>query len=97
MNPDKNFAPSCPVPIRQYPRVLLAHGGGGKLMRDLLEKMFFSAFGAPPAEGRHDAAVLPFPAGRLAFTTDSYVVARWFFQAATSVRWPSTAPSTTWR
>jgi hydrogenase expression/formation protein HypE len=36
--------------------------------------MFFSAFGPPPAEGRHDAAVLPFPAGRLAFTTDSYVV-----------------------
>jgi len=74
MNPDKNFAPSCPVPIRQYPRVLLAHGGGGKLMRELLENIFFSAFGAPPAEGRHDAAVLPFPAGRLAFTTDSYVV-----------------------
>jgi len=74
MNPGNNFAPSCPVPIRQYPRILLAHGGGGKLMRDLLEKMFFSAFGTPPAEGRHDAAVLSFPTGRLAFTTDSYVV-----------------------
>jgi hydrogenase expression/formation protein HypE len=74
MNPGTQFAPACPVPIRQYPRILLAHGGGGKLMRDLLEKMFFSAFGPPPAEGRHDAAVLPFPAGRLAFTTDSYVV-----------------------
>jgi len=68
------FTPACPIPIRQYPRVLLAHGGGGKLMRDLLEKMFFAAFGPAPAEGRHDAAVLPFPAGRLAFTTDSYVV-----------------------
>ncbi len=44
------------------------------MMHELLEKMFFSAFGAAPAEGRHDAAVLPFPAGRLAFTTDSYVV-----------------------
>ena len=68
------FTPACPIPIREYPRVLLAHGGGGKLMRDLLEKMFFSAFGPAPAEGRHDAAVLPFPSGRLAFTTDSYVV-----------------------
>ena len=66
--------PACPIPIRQYPRVLLAHGGGGKLMHDLLGKMFFSAFGDAPAEGRHDSAVLSFPAGRLAFTTDSYVV-----------------------
>jgi hydrogenase expression/formation protein HypE len=74
MNTGTDFTPACPVPIRQYPRVLLAHGGGGKLMRDLLEKIFFSAFGPPPAEGRHDSAVLPFPAGRLAFTTDSYVV-----------------------
>ena len=43
-------------------------------MHELLEKMFFRAFGEAPAEGRHDAAVLRFPAGRLAFTTDSYVV-----------------------
>ncbi|HXR05679.1 MAG TPA: hydrogenase expression/formation protein HypE [Candidatus Acidoferrum sp.] len=67
-------SPACPIPIRQYPRVLLAHGGGGTLMHELLEKMFFAAFGKPPAEGRHDSVVLPFPAGRLAFTTDSYVV-----------------------
>ena len=74
MNPATEFNPACPIPIRQYPRVLLAHGGGGTLMHDLLEKMFFAAFGPAPAEGRHDSAVLPFPAGRLAFTTDSYVV-----------------------
>ena len=48
-------------------------------MHELLEKMFFSAFGPAPAEGRHDAAVLSFPAGRLAFTTDSYVVRPIFF------------------
>jgi len=68
------FSPACPIPIRQYPRVLLAHGGGGKLSRELLEKIFFSAFGEAPPDGRHDAAVLNFPPGRLAFTTDSYVV-----------------------
>src|ERR1039458_293071 len=79
MKPATEFTPACPIPIRQYPRVLLAHGGGGKLMHELLEKMFFSAFGEAPAEGRHDAAVLPFPAGRLAFTTDSYVVRPLFF------------------
>jgi hydrogenase expression/formation protein HypE len=69
-----SFSAACPIPLRQYPRVLMAHGGGGKLMRDLLEKMFFAAFGDAPAEGRHDSAVLSFPSGRLAFTTDSYVV-----------------------
>ncbi|MGD1085638.1 MAG: hydrogenase expression/formation protein HypE [Verrucomicrobiota bacterium] len=68
------FTPACPVPIRQYPRVLLAHGGGGKLTRELLEEIFFAAFGKAPPDGRHDAAVLKFPPGRLAFTTDSYVV-----------------------
>jgi hydrogenase expression/formation protein HypE len=79
MKPTTAFSPACPIPIQQYPRVLLAHGGGGKLTHDLLEKMFFPAFGEAPAEGRHDAAVLPFPPGRLAFTTDSYVVRPIFF------------------
>src|SRR5271157_1028123 len=74
MKPGAEFTSACPIPIRQYPRILLAHGGGGKLMHELLEKMFFAAFGKAPAKGRHDAAVLNFPAGRLAFTTDSYVV-----------------------
>jgi hydrogenase expression/formation protein HypE len=74
MSHGTDFTPACPVPIRQYPRVLLAHGGGGRLMQELLEKIFFAAFGEAPADGRHDAAVLNFPVGRLAFTTDSYVV-----------------------
>ncbi|MGP8198346.1 MAG: hydrogenase expression/formation protein HypE [Limisphaerales bacterium] len=74
MSHPAEFTSACPIPIRQYPRVLLAHGGGGKLMHELLEKMFFAAFGEAPASGRHDSAMLDFPAGRLAFTTDSYVV-----------------------
>ena len=67
---------NCPIPIRQYPRVLLAHGGGGKLMHELLEKMFFSAFGPAPAEGRHDAAVLQFPPGRAALASDGSTESR---------------------
>ncbi len=74
-----NFAASCPVPISQYPHVLLAHGGGGRLMHDLLEQMFLSAFGNPVLDSRHDSAVLDLPPGRLAFTTDSYVVRPIFF------------------
>src|SRR5208282_2840084 len=68
------FTGACPIPIQQYPRILLAHGGGGKLMHQLVEKMFLKGFGHPSPRAQHDSAVLTMPAGRLAFTTDSYVV-----------------------
>jgi hydrogenase expression/formation protein HypE len=70
---------SCPIPIQQYPHVLSAHGGGGKLMHDLIQKMFVATFKNPGLEMGHDGAVLPVPKGRLAFTTDSYVISPLFF------------------
>jgi hydrogenase expression/formation protein HypE len=70
---------TCPFPIQQYPHVLLAHGGGGKLMQQLIEKMFTQAFGPKPATGLHDSTVLNLPAGKIAFTTDSFVVHPLFF------------------
>lgn len=73
------FSLACPVPIADYPQVLLAHGGGGRLMRDLIEKMFIAAFGNDALETRHDSAVVEPGHGRLAFTTDSYVVRPLFF------------------
>ena len=69
----------CPIPIARYPHVLLAHGGGGLLMHQLIEKMFLPAFGNPRLDARHDGAVLEPGARRLAFTTDSYVVRPLFF------------------
>lgn len=56
----------------------MAHGGGGKLMQQLIEQMFMGVF-QPDVACRHDAAVLEVPAGKLAFTTDSYVVHPLFF------------------
>ena len=79
MQPVPDFSLTCPVPIQQYPRILLAHGGGGKLMHQLLEKMFLSAFGNDLLNNRHDSAVLNLPGKKLAFTTDSYVVRPIFF------------------
>lgn len=79
MNPPAEFSPVCPFPIQNYPQVLLAHGGGGKLMHQLLEQMFAPAFANPILDSRHDSAVLSVPTGRLAFTTDSYVVRPLFF------------------
>ena len=70
---------SCPIPIDQYPNVLMAHGGGGKLMHQLIERMFVPVFSNELLETRHDGAVIPFGGTKLAFTTDSYVVRPLFF------------------
>ncbi len=61
------------------PTVTLAHGGGGKAMRDLIDDVFVGAFDNPalaPLEdqARFDLAALQAQGDRLAFTTDSYVV-----------------------
>ncbi len=64
----------CPLPIQDYPRILLAHGGGGRLMHQLIDKVFASAFAEVGLDAGHDSAVLDFDGGRLAMTTDSYVV-----------------------
>jgi len=79
------FDPSCPTPIRRYPRVLMAHGGGGRLMQQLIARVFYAAFDNEILASRHDGALLSLPlaeAGKpsqIAFTTDSYVVRPLFF------------------
>lgn len=70
---------TCPIPISEYPSVLLAHGGGGKLMHQLIERMFVPTFGNPALNTRHDSAVIVLNGARLAFTTDSFVVRPLFF------------------
>lgn len=81
---------SCPLPLRDSPTVVMGHGGGGRLSGELVEHLFVPAFSAPAGSDAADdgpealrrlgdAAVVPFGNGRLAFTTDSYVVRpRWF-------------------
>lgn len=69
---------TCPIPLQRYPQILLAHGGGGRLMHQLIEEMFVATF-QPNAAWQHDAASLELPRDRLAFTTDSYVVTPLFF------------------
>ena len=74
-----DFNAACPLPISQYPHVLMAHGGGGTLMHRLLEDIFGKAFSNPILDTRHDSAQFTVPPGRLAMTTDSYVVRPIFF------------------
>ena len=54
-------------------RIRLGHGGGGTLMRQLIDTEFRRLY-PDPERVLHDAAVLPWPHGSLAFTTDSTVV-----------------------
>ena len=64
----------CPVPATPD-QVLLAHGGGGRMMRRLIEELIVPALGDDPLlRPLHDGAVVTVEGTRLAFTTDSYVV-----------------------
>lgn len=79
MNNGEEFSVSCPIPRSDYPQVLLAHGGGGKLMAQLIEKMFVPTFDNPFLSRQHDGAVVELNGVRVAFSTDSYVVDPLFF------------------
>lgn len=69
-----SFNLSCPVPRVADDRIVLAHGGGGRLTHQLIEKIFIPAFSNTELEQRHDGAVVTVNGARLAFTTDSFVV-----------------------
>ncbi len=68
----------CPMPLRDTKRIVMGHGGGGILSEELIENLFLPAFGSAGGPSR-DSAVLATAAGRIALTTDSYVVNPLFF------------------
>lgn len=70
---------SCPLPIFDYPHIVLGHGSGGKLSAELIEKVFVEHFRNPILERMDDQAVLEIGGSRIAFTTDSFVVTPLFF------------------
>jgi hydrogenase expression/formation protein HypE len=74
---------SCPLPLPATDRILLAHGGGGRLTNQLIEKMFLPAFANSALESRHDGAVISAVEGRIAMTTDTYVVQPLIFPGGT--------------
>jgi hydrogenase expression/formation protein HypE len=70
---------SCPLPLRDYPTIVMGHGGGGKLGNELVEHLFLPAFRNPELENLGDAAAFDLGSGRLAMSTDSFVVQPLFF------------------
>jgi len=79
MNSGSKFEPACPIPKSDYEHILLGHGGGGKLTRQLIDRMFYAEFGNEILNRGHDGAYLPSTGHTLAFTTDSFVVDPIFF------------------
>lgn len=71
--------PSCPFPFQDYPTITLAHGGGGRFTRRLIQDLFVPAFDNPDLQTEHDSAILPRSPKQLAFSTDSHVVSPLFF------------------
>ncbi len=75
---------ACPVPLPHHDRIVLGHGGGGRLTAELIGRLFLPRLGNDVLAAGDDAALLtlrePLPAGaRLALTTDAHVVRPLFF------------------
>lgn len=70
---------TCPVPIRPTDTVVLGHGSGGTLSRDLLNRLFLPELGKAAPRALDDSAVVTMDGQRFAITTDSHVVSPLFF------------------
>ena len=73
------LAASCPIPITNYSEIVLAHGSGGKLSHQLIDKILLPQFRNELLEPLHDGAIFSIGGERVAFSTDSYVVNPIFF------------------
>ncbi len=69
----------CPMPLRDYPHIVMGHGGGGRLSAELIEHIFLPAFSNDWIGGLGDSTPLTLPGERIAVSTDSFVVQPLFF------------------
>lgn len=69
---------TCPIPLKNYPTIVMGHGAGGKMMNDLIAHLFAPLFDNDLLAQMGDSTALNLGAlstgGRLAFSTDSFVV-----------------------
>jgi hydrogenase expression/formation protein HypE len=75
---------SCPLPLRHQDKIVVGHGGGGKMTHDLITRTFWKHFQNETLNSGNDAAVVnlmyaPSPKNKLVISTDSHVVSPLFF------------------
>jgi hydrogenase expression/formation protein HypE len=73
---------TCPLPLKNYPTIVMGHGAGGKMMNDLIRHLFAADFHNDLLAQLGDSTALELSTDsgqRLAFTTDSFVVSPLFF------------------
>ena len=70
---------ACPLPLTNYREIVLAHGSGGKLSQQLIQKILLPQFRNELLEPLHDGAIFSLGNERVAFSTDSFVVSPIFF------------------
>ena len=78
-NIDLSCGFTCPLPKINYDTVQLAHGSGGRLMADLIDKIFIKCFDNDLLNKMEDQANITLENNRITFTTDSFVVDPIFF------------------
>ena len=69
----------CPMPKLDFEIITLGHGSGGLLTNRLLDSGVFDLLKNDLLDERHDGAIFEVEAGRMAFSTDSYVISPIFF------------------
>lgn len=74
-----DFNLNCPMPMGSHKEIQVGHGGGGRMTQQLIDQVFYPAFGNPALASAHDGAALEAGSARLAFSTDSHVVRPLFF------------------
>jgi len=73
------LAAACPLPTSRYEHIVLGHGSGGRLTADLVARVFLPAFHNDVLAALEDQATVRVGGGRVALTTDSFVVRPIFF------------------
>jgi hydrogenase expression/formation protein HypE len=73
------FAGACPVPISDHKEIVMAHGSGGRLTHQLIQKFVLPQFRNDLLDPMHDGAIFSVNGSQFAFSTDSFVVNPVFF------------------
>jgi len=70
----------CPLPLSHYDKIVMGHGSGGRMTRELLEQCFFPWLSNPALDAGNDFADLAFTSRKgLAVSTDAHIVSPLFF------------------